>query len=74
MADLKLFRLAPHGVSEIKSKALDLEKSLQTLLKANLEVILGVRFLASEHVTGKTHGGRIDTLGLDENGCPVIIE
>jgi len=33
-----------------------------------------VRFLASEYVTGKAHGGRIDTLGLDDNNCPVIIE
>jgi len=40
----------------------------------NLDEFLGIRFLASEYVTGKTHGGRIDTLGLDENGCPVIIE
>jgi predicted transport protein len=31
-----------------------------------------VRFLASEFTT--TNGGRIDTLGLDENGCPVILE
>jgi predicted transport protein len=27
-----------------------------------------------QNITGKTHGGRIDTLGHDENGCPVIIE
>ncbi|MGE0600868.1 MAG: DUF5655 domain-containing protein [Dehalococcoidia bacterium] len=74
MSDLKLFRLGAAGVSEIRSQALDLEKSLQTLMESNLEVILGVRFLATEHVTGKTHGGRIDTLGIDENGCPVIIE
>jgi predicted transport protein len=33
-----------------------------------------IRFLASEYVTGKTHGGRIDSLGLDENDCPVILE
>jgi predicted transport protein len=30
--------------------------------------------LTSEHHTAPVHGGRIDTLGLDENGCPVIIE
>jgi hypothetical protein len=35
---------------------------------------LGVRFLASELSTGLAHGGRMDTLGIDENGCPVIIE
>jgi predicted transport protein len=28
--------------------------------------------LATEYTT--THGGRLDTLGLDENGCPVILE
>jgi predicted transport protein len=33
-----------------------------------------VRFLETEYSTGKTHGGRIDTLGLDENNCPVILE
>ncbi|MES4787769.1 MAG: DUF91 domain-containing protein, partial [Nitrospiraceae bacterium] len=38
------------------------------------EIFLGVRFPASEYATGKTHRGRIDSLGLDENGCPVIVE
>jgi len=33
-----------------------------------------VRFLHTEYNTGRKHGGRIDTLGIDENGCPVIIE
>jgi predicted transport protein len=50
------------------------EKSLQTLAEKHLDAFFGVRFLATEYSTGKTHGGRIDTLGLDENGCPVIIE
>lgn len=44
------------------------------LLESNLETILGVRFLASEYLTGKVHRGRIDSLGLDENGSPVILE
>ncbi len=55
-------------------KASDLEKPLQTLIETNLEVLLGVRFLASEYFTGKTHGGVIDTLGIDEDNCPVILE
>ena len=33
-----------------------------------------MRFLAHEYQTGKTHGGRIDTLGIDETGSPVIIK
>ncbi len=39
-----------------------------------METLLGVRFLASEYSTGPVHGGRIDSLGLDENGSPVIVE
>jgi len=49
-----------------------LEKSLQDIFEKNLEALLGVRFLASEFVTNE--GGRMDTLGIDENGFPVIIE
>jgi predicted transport protein len=45
---------------------------VQTFFEKNLEALLGVRFLASEFTT--SNGGRIDTLGLDENGCPVILE
>ncbi|MFD7557611.1 DUF5655 domain-containing protein [Streptomyces sp. NPDC059835] len=36
--------------------------------------MLGVRFLASEYSTGPVHGGRIDSLGIDENGSPVVVE
>jgi predicted transport protein len=39
-----------------------------------LELLLGVRFIASEASTGDRQRGRIDTLGLDENNSPVIIE
>lgn len=74
MSDIKLFRLAGGKASEMQGSASDLEKPLQTLIEANLEALLGVRFLATEYSTGKTHAGRIDTLGLDENDCPVILE
>jgi predicted transport protein len=74
MSDLKLFLTGKEGVTEIRSDSMELEKSLQTLIESNLETMLGIRFLVSEYVTGKTHGGRIDTLGIDENACPVIIE
>lgn len=75
MSDIQLFRLHASGtVTELASQAAPLEKTLQTLIEGQMENFLGVRFLASEHATGKTHKGRIDSLGLDENGCPVIIE
>jgi predicted transport protein len=74
MSDIKLFRVAKGVATELRGNASDLEKSLQTLIEANLQPLLSVRFIASEHSTGKTHGGRIDSLGLDENNCPVILE
>ena len=60
--------------TELSGTAVQVEKSLQNTFEANLETLLGIRFLASEHSTGTVHGGRIDTLGLDEDNCPVIIE
>lgn len=74
MSDIKLFRLSNGLASELQGDASDLEKPLQNLIEKNLEPLLGIQFLASEYSTGKTHGGRIDSLGLDENSCPVILE
>lgn len=74
MSDIKLFRLAGGTATELQGSASDLERPLQTLIEANLQPLLNIRFIASEHSTGKTHGGRIDSLGLDENNCPVVLE
>jgi predicted transport protein len=59
-------------VSELTGTTDTFEKSVQAFFEKNLEALLGVRFLASEFTT--SNGGRMDTLGLDENGCPVNIE
>ena len=74
MSDIKVFRLRGAAVEELKGTSVSVEKSLQNLIEKHLEAFLGVQFLASEYSTGKKHGGRIDTLGIDENGSPVIIE
>src|SRR5208282_4351422 len=74
MADMKLFRLDKDDVTEIAVRSVSVEKTLQSLIERHLDKFLSVRFLASEYSTGKTYKGRIDTLGIDENGCPVIIE
>ena len=74
MGDLKLFQVQNGTAVELHGTALALEKPLQALIERNMESLFGVRFLASEHSTGKKHGGRIDSLGLDENGSPVIFE
>ena len=74
MTDLKLFRINGGRASELTSRSFALERNLQTLIEENMEVTFGVRYLASEYTTGKVHRGRIDSLGLDENGSPVIFE
>ena len=72
MSDLKLFQTAGTTLKELDRSSAPLERALQTVFETNLETLLGVRFLASEYIT--SHGGRMDTLGIDENGYPVIIE
>ena len=74
MSDIQLFRHCAGRVQELPGKAAAVEKDLQRLIESHMETFLGVRFLDTEYSTGKTHRGRIDTLGLDENSCPVIIE
>ncbi len=74
MSDLKLFRVNSSEVAELASQSVEVEKSLQTLVEKHLEGLLAVRLLGSEYSTGHTHAGRIDTLGIDENGSPVIVE
>ena len=74
MSDIQLFRLADGQANELPGRAAAIEKRLQALIEAQMPAFLGVRFLASEYATGKTHKGRIDSLGIDENNCPVIVE
>ncbi|MFD9484608.1 DUF5655 domain-containing protein [Streptomyces sp. NPDC059991] len=73
MVGLKLFNTAG-GVSEVMPRLAEVEADVQDLVEAHLETMLGVRFLASEFVIDCVDGGRIDSLGLDENGAPVIVE
>ncbi|MCF7673717.1 MAG: DUF5655 domain-containing protein [Akkermansiaceae bacterium] len=74
MPDLKLFKLSADHVTELTVSSMALEKSLQSLIEKHLDTFLGITFLASEFSTGPKTAGRMDTLGIDENGAPVIIE
>jgi predicted transport protein len=71
MADIKLFNINGK-VTELQSGNVTLEKELQTVIENNMETFFGVTFLASEYKT--TDGGRMDSIGIDENHCPVIFE
>lgn len=70
MSDIKLFSLAGK-VSELPSSSVSFEKELQTIIEKNMTTFFGVTFLKSEY---SITGGRIDSLGIDENFCPVIFE
>jgi predicted transport protein len=61
-------------VKQLKTSNFKSERELQNLVENNLEELFGIRFVCSEYSTGEKHGGRIDTLGVDENNSPVIIE
>ena len=74
MSDIKLYRITKGKAVQLEGRSATLERKIQRLIEDNLETLLGVRFLGSEYSTGAKHGGRIDTIGIDENGCPVIIE
>lgn len=70
MAELKLFRV--NGtVEELKSKSVTIERELQRIIEKNMQEFFAVRFLASEY---RIDNGRMDSIGIDENNCPVIFE
>lgn len=74
MSDLKLFRIVDGAAEELLGGSVALEKSLQRVIEANMTTMFGVRFLETEYSTGVRHGGRIDSLGIDDTGSPVIFE
>jgi predicted transport protein len=72
---LKVFRRDADGRdAELQGATVALKVELQRRVEAGMEPMLGIRFLASEYPTGQWHRGRIDTLGLDENGAPAVVE
>jgi predicted transport protein len=74
MSDLKLFRIVSGAAEELSGSSVALERQLQRTIESNMETLFGVRFLSSEYSTGAKHRGRIDSLGIDETGSPVIFE
>lgn len=71
MSEILLFKNENGKAQLIKSEPAGLEKELQLYIENNLETIFGIRLLASEYTITD---GRMDSLGIDENNSPVIIE
>lgn len=70
MSEIKLFSIGEQ-VEEIKPIGTTIDKSLQELVEANMKKFFGVSFVASNYYIGC---GRVDSIGLDENKCPVVFE
>src|SRR3712207_5659695 len=70
MSDINVFEIKPK-VKELKGSSVILEKEIQNLIEQNMEEFFGIRFLASEY---SITNGRMDSIGIDENNCPVIFE
>jgi len=70
---LPLYRILPDArtLEQVARKEFADEAELHALVENNLRELLGVRLIASEY---PIPNGRIDSLGLDEDGVPVIIE
>ncbi len=69
---MALFFTQNGTTKKIPTVKVGLEKDVQKLFEKNLDEILNIHFLATEYSTSS--GGRIDSLGIDNNGSPVIIE
>lgn len=70
MADIKLYDISGQA-KELPSRQAAIEKDLQKLLEDNMLTFFGVTFLKSEY---RITNGRMDSIGIDENNCPVIFE
>jgi len=74
---MSLFKLKGEDATQlnpitVRSGKKTLERDIQKIFEDNLEGLLNVTFLAHEYST--SFGGRMDTLGIDSEGNPCIIE
>lgn len=70
MADIKFYDVSGPA-KELPSGQAAIEKDLQKLFEDNMPAFFGVTFLKSEY---RITNGRMDSIGIDENNCPVIFE
>jgi len=68
---MPLFHITNGKVKRFSYTKFDKEKQVQTIFENNLEELLGMKFVKTEHVTTD---GRIDSLAIDDGGNPVIFE
>ncbi len=74
MGEAQIFHATLDGARELGETPFRNEKELQSLFEKHLRDLTGIDFVASEHRTGSRHKRRADTLGLDSQQRPVVIE
>ena len=74
MGDTRFFHLISGDAHELPSNPVAYERDLQDIFQKHLHALTGIDFLAAEYSTGQRHRRRMDSLGIDEAGCPVVIE
>jgi len=69
---MSLFKIDENStLKKVNRQEFKNEAELQKLVEKNLLYVMGIRFIATEY---PIPNGRIDTLGIDEDDVPVIIE
>ena len=75
MATIRFFHEIYGNVHELPDRGpYPYERGLQEFFAKHLRTLTGVEFLVSEYSTGQRHSRRIDTLGIDGKGRPVVVE
>ena len=71
---MPFYEMRDGRVRQLRAGRFNIERELQRLCETNLLEFFGVHFVASEFFIGGRQQGRIDTLGLDQDGSPTIVE
>lgn len=71
---MALYRINGGKLTQLKISKFGYEKHLQKLCENNLEELFEVKFVASEFPFADEYSGRLDTIGIDKECNPVIIE
>ena len=74
MNRIQLFHATLDGARELEETPFRDEKELQKLVERHLRDLTGIDFVKSEHRTGSRHKRRADTLGIDGQQRPVVVE
>ena len=72
---MALFKInEDNNIKKLEIKQFNNERELQRICEKNLEELFQVRFIDTEFKFGDEYSGRLDTIGIDYEGNPVIIE